>query len=69
LLLDAVVVSLLGLIPAKTATALGVALLATSVVFGAVICWLFTRTAPLSREYERAGLHLAYTLPGDASRR
>jgi hypothetical protein len=64
LLLSVVVISLIGLIPGQTSTALGVELLVLSVGFCTAICWLLNRTMSGAREYERAGLHLAYTLPG-----
>jgi hypothetical protein len=64
LLLGAVVVSLLGLLPAQTTTALGIELLVAGLAFAVSISLLLKRTLPLSREYERAGLHLLYTLPG-----
>lgn len=64
LLLSVVVVSLIGLIPGQSETALGVDLLVASVGFGTATCWMLTRTVPGAREHERAVLHLAYILPG-----
>ena len=64
LLLSVVAISLIGLVPGQTATALGVELLVLSVGFCTAICWLLNRTMSGAREYERAGLHLAYTVPG-----
>jgi len=64
LLLSVVAISLIGLVPGQTATALGVELLVLSVGFCTAICWLLNRTVSGAREHERAALHLAYTLPG-----
>jgi hypothetical protein len=64
LLLSVVAISLIGLIPGQTATALGAELLVVSIGFCAAICWLLNRTVSGAREHERAVLHLAYTVPG-----
>ena len=64
LLLSAVVISLIGLIPGETASALGIELLVASAGFAMAIGWMLTRTVPGAREHERAALHLTYVLPG-----
>ncbi len=64
LLLGAVVVSLVGLIPGQSATALGVELLAIGLGFGAWVLVLSVRAIPHTREYISPWLHVALVLPG-----
>ncbi len=64
LLLSAVLISLIGLIPGQTTSALGIELLVTSLGFAAAILRLLTETVPGAREHERTVLHLALLLPG-----
>jgi hypothetical protein len=64
LLLSVVVISLIGLIPGQTTTALGIELLAVSIGFAAPIGWTLTKTVPGGREHARIAFHLALVLPG-----
>jgi hypothetical protein len=64
LLLSAVVVSLVGLIPAQSATALGVELLIVALGFGVWAWVLAIRAIEPTREYVHPIFHLALTVPG-----
>jgi hypothetical protein len=64
LLLGAVVVSLAGLIPGQSATALGVELLVLGLVFGVWVYVLAIRSIPATREYAHPLVHLMLVAPG-----
>jgi len=64
LLLSAVLVSLIGLIPGQSTTALGVELLVASIVFAAPIYALMFKTMPGARDYAHPAVHLSLILPG-----
>jgi hypothetical protein len=64
LLLGAVVVSLVGLIPGQSTTALGIELLALGLGFGIWVFVLAARSIPEVREYIHPAYHLAIVVPG-----
>jgi ABC-type spermidine/putrescine transport system permease subunit II len=64
LLLGAVVVSLVGLVPAQSATALGVELLILSLGFGGWVVILAARALEETRKYVRPLFHFALIMPG-----
>jgi hypothetical protein len=64
LLLSAVVVSLVGLIPSQSTTALGAELLAIGLVFGGWVLVLAARAVESTREYVRPLFHFGLVIPG-----
>ncbi len=64
LLLSAVVVSLVGLIPGQSTTALGAELLAIGLVFGGWVLVLAARAVESTREYVRPLFHFGLVIPG-----
>lgn len=64
LLLSAVVVSLVGLIPAQSTTALGAELLAVGLAFGGWVLVLAARALEPTREYVRPLFHFGLVIPG-----
>jgi hypothetical protein len=64
LLLSAVVVSLAGLIPGQSTTALGIELLTLGLAFGIWIFVLAARSMPEVREYIHPVWHIALVTPG-----
>jgi hypothetical protein len=64
LLLGAVVVSLVGLIPGQSTTALGIELLALGLGFGIWVFVLAARSIPEVREYIHPVYHVAIVVPG-----
>ncbi len=64
LLLSAVVVSLVGLIPGQSATALGVELLAFGLIFGVWVLLLAVRAVPHTRQYVHPLFHFSLVVPG-----
>jgi hypothetical protein len=63
MLLWALTVSIAGLIPGQSDTALGVELLASAVVLVAGVGWTLKHTVPGARKYQPTALHLAIVLP------
>jgi hypothetical protein len=63
MLLTPLIVSLVGLIPGQSATALGVELLVLGVLATYAIVQTLRRTIPGGREHQRASFHMAMTLP------
>ena len=66
LLLSTVVVSLVGLIPGQSTTALGVELLIAGLVFGGWVLILAARALEHTREYVRPVFHFGLVTPGAA---
>jgi hypothetical protein len=64
LLLSAVIVSLVGLVPGQSATALGVELLLFSLLFGGWVLVLAGRSLEETREYVHPLFQFALVLPG-----
>jgi hypothetical protein len=64
LLLSAVVVSLVGLLPGQSSTALGVELLVIGLGFGGWVVLLAVRALEHTREYVRPLFHFGLILPG-----
>jgi hypothetical protein len=64
LLLGAVVVSILGLVPGQSATALGVELLICGLAFGGWVLVLAARMLEHTRQYVRPLFHFGLVLPG-----
>jgi len=63
MLLTPLIVSIAGLIPGQSKTALGVELLVLGVGSTCAIVQTLRRTIPAGRNYQRAGFHLLITLP------
>jgi hypothetical protein len=64
LLLSVVIVSLVGLIPGQSTTALGVELLVVGLLFGSGIALLMRKSLPASREHTWTASRLLETVPG-----
>lgn len=64
LLLSAVVISLVGLIPGQSTTALGAELLGVALAFGGWILTLAARALEPTREYVRPLFHFGLVVPG-----